>query len=524
MLLPINLIPTTCRATLWLSLLAHGATLAQSVPAPHATNTATPAQWSERLRTDANAMHQAILENHPGPVDTQNPQFRALLDHGLQQALTRADSTRDFGGYWWALREYQASFDDGHLQLATKPEWSPTLPMQWPGFLTGYSAGQQQVMARDEAPGNLPALGAELVSCDGVDANALAERQVGHFRGRWFLDSQRSEHAGRLFVDAGNPWLQRPTRCQFREAGQLREFALQWRELPAAQFDRVFPLTQASAHTGVDLRATYGNDGLWISLGRFDGQPGSEAYTQLEALMTRLGSDHRLEAADFVVLDVRGNGGGSSHWSRRVAEQLWGSARVQGLKTGSDAVDWRASAGNLQSIEDFRLQLAKQSDADPQVVAWASEVTTGLRGALEQHQALWHQSAGEDEDTDTAPAQPARLKADARVYVIADGSCASACLDALDVWKALGAVQLGTTTSADTVYMEVRGHRLPSGLAGIGVPMKVYRGRPRGHNQPYAPDIRYDGRLDDDLALEAWVLGVQADAPARAASASTAAR
>lgn len=96
--------------------------------------------------------------------------------------------------------------------------------------------------------------------------------------------------------------------------------------------------------------------------------------------------------------------------------------------------------------------------------------------------------------------------------MLTDPDCASACLDTVDLWKALGAVQIGQETSADTVYMEVRGAELPSGRADMGVPMKVYRGRARGHNEPQRPAQSYPGDLGDAAAVRAWVAGLAAGA------------
>lgn len=92
-----------------------------------------------------------------------------------------------------------------------------------------------------------------------------------------------------------------------------------------------------------------------------------------------------------------------------------------------------------------------------------------------------------------------------RVVVVADSGCGSACLDALDIWRAMGATQVGVTTSADTVYMEIRREPLPSGIMDVAIPMKVYRERPRGHNEPYQPHVRYEGDLTDTPTLEAWI-------------------
>src|SRR3546814_2255062 len=78
-------------------------------------------------------------------------------------------------------------------------------------------------------------------------------------------------------------------------------------------------------------------------------------------------------------------------------------------------------------------------------------------------------------------------------------------LDAADLWKELGAIQIGQETSADTLYMDVRQDVLPSGLAGVSIPMKVYRGRARGSNEPLRPVHPYPGDLRDTAALERWI-------------------
>jgi len=64
---------------------------------------------------------------------------------------------------------------------------------------------------------------------------------------------------------------------------------------------------------------------------------------------------------------------------------------------------------------------------------------------------------------------------------------------------------VGKTTAADTLYMERRHLKLPSGLAEIWFPIKVYRNRQRGHNEPYSPDIKYPGDLQDTANLKKWI-------------------
>jgi hypothetical protein len=75
----------------------------------------------------------------------------------------------------------------------------------------------------------------------------------------------------------------------------------------------------------------------------------------------------------------------------------------------------------------------------------------------------------------------------------------------MDVWTRAGAIPVGRETSADSLYMEIRKQALPSGLATISVPMKVYRGRVRGLNVSYKPVHEFGGDMKDQQAVEAWV-------------------
>ena len=59
----------------------------------------------------------------------------------------------------------------------------------------------------------------------------------------------------------------------------------------------------------------------------------------------------------------------------------------------------------------------------------------------------------------------------------------------------------------------MRSEALPSGATKLGLPVKVYRKRPRGHNVPYVPRFRYEGDFSDGAALEQWLLGLAQAGP-----------
>lgn len=483
------------------------AAAAISLAAMRAPPAPTPApaarDWSATLRRDAQALHDDLVANHPGSVNPQDPGFARRNEAQLRLALRRAAAAHSFAEYFFALRAYVAAFDDGHLGFGVYGN-TPSNTF-WPGFLTRYEAdgGQRVVTRDDDAP--IP-LGARLLSCDGRSADQLVRANVGRFTGRWMLLSQRQAFGSDLFADEGNPYARRPLRCTFEMARRRRNVTLRWRPIGLGDLIRKFQQIAARPPRTFGARAL-GDGTRWISLASFNGDPRSEAGRALPPLVASLRADRTgLVAAPAIVLDLRGNDGGSSDWPRQVAEVIWGRGALDRLPRDTDRVEWRVSAANLASIRASREHQVAEGAPSPEMRRWFDRVTTGLAGALARGETLWREPEDEtDRPTVSASAEPGPH---GPVYVITDAGCASACLDAVDLWRALGAVHVGLTTSADTFYMDVRRQALPSGLGGIGVPMKVYRGRARGANQPVVPVHMFSGSIGDTAALERWIAGL----------------
>ncbi len=458
-----------------------------------------PRDWAATLRADAQAYHDQIAANHPGPVNRLDPEFTERNDAGLALALRRASSTRGYPGYLWAMRGYVASFNDGHVALdVTQPA---PLPIHWPGFLTGFDgAGRQVVMTRaDDAP--LP-LGARLDSCDGIAAAPLAARNVGAFRGRWDLLSQRATNGGRLFLDAGNPYIARPARCRFTVDGKPREVQLAWRDLPDTDFDARFAATAPRAHPEFGSR-TLADGTRWYALPGFNGDPASTDAKALVPIIAAMRAEiGAVSLAPRIVLDLRGNGGGSSDWSQQIAAILWGRAAIDALPSNSQGVDWRASAGNIATLEGYRAAWRDAPDVSRESKLWADRVAAGMTAARARDDALWREVDTEDV---SAAAKQTAPKLKGSVYVLTDWGCGSACLDAVDLWTGLGGIHVGQETSADSLYMDVRQVALPGGFARAVIPMKVYRGRRRGSNVPAKPVRPYTNDMRDTAALERWI-------------------
>ncbi|GAA0870715.1 S41 family peptidase [Brevundimonas basaltis] len=479
-------------------ILCAGAAAAQNAPsAMHQSR-----DWSAALREDATALHAAIIGSHPGVHDTLNPMFRDKVDASLSQALGRAGTTTDAGGWWWAMRSFVAGFDDGHVQLGLTDQ-SFSFPTRWPGFLTTYRGGDAIVASRDDTDGNTPPIGARLVECDGVSADQLAEDRIGEFRGRWFLESQRTTFGSWLFMSASNPWVPEMQTCRFEIEGGVRAWSLNWRPIEASDLStrRRELLQRPAAVFGVEA---LDDGGVWVSMPSFNGTPGSEAHTALTAMLDEMGRKQgELRAAPYVVLDLRGNGGGSSHWSAALATILWGEDWLRGHTLPPiEAIEWRASEPNLATIQGY-LDEWTAAGEDAERIAWARRIVDGMTEARAAGRPYWRSVATTGPEVTSELNSP--LLVGGRVYVLTDPACASACLDAVDIWKAAGAVQIGRETSADTVYMDTRTEPLPSGLANLTLPMKVWRGRQRGNNEPQRPAHVFDGDMSDSAALRVWI-------------------
>jgi hypothetical protein len=456
--------------------------------------------WAATLRADAQAFHDDIAANHPGPVNVLDPGFAKRNDAALALALKRAAQVRDYPGYRFAMAAYAASFDDGHLAAFPRND-APQIAMNWPGFLTGFDQDGAQIVKTRADDAALP-LGARLIACDGRDADTLAATNIGAFEGRWFLASRRALRGGWLFVDQRNPFVRRPLRCTFAVAGKRVALTLAWRPIAADALGKRIADTNQRSREAIGARIL--PDGTrWFTLSGFDGNPEGTDAKALVPMIAAMRTDRdTLRRAPRIVLDLRGNNGGSSDWSLQIAKILWGEAAVAAVPDDS-YVEWRVSSAVLDAMKHYQQQFDATPDTPSWKKAYFATTVDGLIKAKAAGEKLWRRP-----NTQNAPRisnTPPLVPLGVPVYVVTDTGCGSACLDAVDLWRALGAIQVGQETGADTLYMDVRNPVLPSGLTGTAVPMKVYRGRPRGSNVPVKPDFPYTGDLRETGRLAAWI-------------------
>ena len=463
----------------------------------------TAAEWSAAARTDVLESYRQFIENHPGVYDLDNPGFLEQLGDARAAGLAAADKASDRLGYDMALARFSAVLADGHAKAYTPGSAnSADAPRYWPGFVALWRGDKLLVRTQDETS---RVHGASITACEGEPiADFLPERLVvSGFRpkelGQWWV------RPSQLFYSIGEVAPHQPRKCTFVYAdGTSETLALDWQTPTQEQRDfysaSVYPVAEP-------LGIQEPREGIFL-IGLGDFQPGDEGRAAYEALYSEVEARRaELLSAKAVVIDMRGNNGGSSMWSLNLANLLWGEEAV-GTRRGSIiGIDWRASPETIAYAKDMRAEFDGRGETE--MVAWLDGFIPKMEAALAAGQPLWRDVGSDGEELP----QPAPTDFTVPVYVINWGMCASACLDANDYFKLFNNTKLiGAPTSADSTYMEVRGVKLPAGPGWLTIPNKTWVGRPRGWGEIYEPEIVMDqldwstgaflDRIEADLAAD----------------------
>ncbi|MCV2367062.1 S41 family peptidase [Roseateles oligotrophus] len=461
------------------------------------------AAWQRAAIQDINAAYRITLDNHPGTHDAANPGFQKNLEQARRQGLALAAKVGNSAGYVAAMQRFNVGIHDGHAGVfTTLDEKSVAPPERWPGFVSVWRGDALYVYAAQ--PGG-PAVGARVLSCDGSAIKDLITRNVFAFSGRIDEAGHWWVRARRVFVDEGNPFIRLPKRCRFDSGPGSKPFArtLVWQ---AANEQSRQWIKESYNGDALAVGLTQPRPGLfWVAMPSFD--PDEAQRAAYLTLNKQVGEQRQgFLDAEAVVIDLRHNQGGSSTWSRDFAGALWGAERVDRRMTayqGDLAIWWRASKDNTAYLGELAERLSKEGQVE--TAAWVKTIGTGMQAALARGDKFFIEASESEVASQPASsaASAAQIASDPAadlpsdppaftkpVYVIVPGQCASACLDALDVFTRFPNTRLiGAPSSADSTYMEVRTQALASGLATVIIPNKVYVKRPRANGQGYLPAI-----------------------------------
>ncbi|KAF1004066.1 MAG: hypothetical protein GAK28_04230 [Luteibacter sp.] len=426
-----------------------------------------------------------ILAVYPDPKA-----FSAVLAKARRQADGDLKQVDSFEGYRQAMKHFFSTFDDAHAYISFKLTQTR---FQWPGFIAVYRGGR--FVAAQSKLTSVPD-GTEISSCDGASLVDWSQRIAPYEGIIPGLESTRLRAAPLIFRDAGSPFVKRPVRCVVGG----KDMDLAWHGIAGS--DLAQRVEHATPEPGRDVSVTpFGNDGAWVKLGNFDplNRKESDAF---EALFRQAPS---LRDKAVIVFDVRGNGGGPYEWFMGVLRSLYGDAYT----------DYYARA-RMQIDPVYRLD--KQEGQDPQPPETGDNAPsapprdTPPDDGTEDRLIAAAKARGDRfiqlpnfhrvPRPATEPANPVH----ARVLVLTDYGCGSACIGFVDELKRFpGVLQIGTETFVDSRTGTALATRLPSGNGTIGVPTMTRDGRERNDNEPQKPMLRFEGDIGDTAAVQAWI-------------------
>jgi len=448
--------------------------------------------WQKIYEKDLEAVCKTLQEDHPGFYDAENPEFKTWLVDGYQQALALSDKVDGFENYLYGLYFFVNGFKDNHLRIEAD---TSQLPSEWPGFSIGYQPGfrtghewatYSTVEEQDEAfvvtvseRESVP-VGAQLISCDGINPRAWLEKYICPFVDSRNLDASWTQAARYLTWWRGSSFVAKPKVYGFSYKGKEWQEKPEWHNISVTEYHA--QVDRKNAPTVASIKKV-GPSCVWVALPSF--YPQSDA--EREALENVIDAIAAYKNFDIIIFDLRGNKGGNSFYGTRILRNVFGADCCQhsfNRMRKEQYVEWRASKGNITHLQEL-IEKLKQQPQQHELVVNLSELVKKLEKSLQSDQAFYRTESNSNSSTNESGK---RCKGP-RVALITDSYCASACLDFIDeLYAVTPAFQIGLPTNADTMYLECRDVKLPSSLATLHLPIKVFRNRQRRSNDPWIPD------------------------------------
>lgn len=474
----------------------------------------TPAEWQEVTRKNLFAMREMLIESSPIVLPGGDERQAAWLDQGYQEALALIPRVHDELGLLYVLRRYALGFDDIHLDVR---QAGPSLVTLWPGFVAGREGSETVVTWRRAEPlAGQPPVGARILSCDGKTIEALIEEGLfTYWRARGFSRGYLQATA-RLFIDNGNSFFRPPTQCVMQWDGAEHTVTLHWRSVGWGDPDfSAAYLAADGAHSAEWGLSTPAPGVTWVGVPSFLDQTTDALPAPLVDVIDDLNVNRgRYQRGRAIVVDLRGNRGGLLGGASDLAGALFGENAVRRSRALSTRAGWmvRISPENVSHL----MSIAEAAQEGPRPEGSAVGSSSSSRwlylGALRNNQPSLMmgpsaaRSGGLTALREGAP--PADAPYRARVFILVNETCLSACLWFLDVASFMPGVQIiGGVSGTDGALTGPRIASLPEPGMTLLLPMIEPRGAARGAGEAYTPDIAYSG-LWEDSAVRAWVLGL----------------
>jgi hypothetical protein len=467
-----------------------------------APSTIAPSPWASLASNDVGAFCSDIRGVHPGMVDPQSPMFAKQLDRACETATKRTRTAASFLDWMEIMQGLVTSFRDGHTGITFTVV--PT-QLRWPGFLIDGQGGRWVVRrpSTSATTDSTPPEGAELVGCDGQLAEKFLEARLDRKTVDWSKEPERIRQAFRAFTTYRLDGPPPAKTCRFRQNGMVVDVPLEWRPISTVAMQ---PLLAPYLRRGASSRpidVSFAPDGsAWLRFGNFKDE------TALKALEAELlAKQAQLRSAPYVVLDLRGNGGGNSTWGGRFASILWGKEAVEASRLAAQSSDprdngkyWRSSKAAAAKMHAAAEEYAAQGADFADIARYWRELGDTIAAA--KSDGLYQDECCRPKPRPSVVPPPAYT---GKVFVLTDAGCFSSGVVVMNTFKRMGAIQVGEPSGQNEVYGESVGpFNLPSGLGWYRIPVSIIR-QPRSSLGGLPPDIPWTGAMDDDAGLRTWI-------------------
>lgn len=450
-------------------------------------------EWRARTEIDLAAFADALRQNYIYAVHPDPAGWRVGFDRTLATVQAGLPHVQDEAGYQAVLRHLAATLQDSHVGVTFK-QTAPAAP-NWPGFLARFDNGAYRITASRQRGIND---GADVSACDGKPLSWWVSRSAQYEIGLPdSLEVTRNEAALRLFIDRGSPLRPRPSECTI----DGRPVTLTWTTAPMQELR---PIMSAWLGWGTPEASTrlVGTEGAWVKLGYFaptNAQQAKDFYAAIEAAPS-------LRHKRFIVIDVRGNGGGPYNWFMAYLRGLYGQAYADHYATERLHIRgvYRLSPAYIKLNQEMKAEASEfKEPPDPPYEMHEVANETIERDAIAAGEPFYRATPIRLPVSDIAPENPVR----AQVYVLTNYACASACIAFVDEMKRFpGVRQIGLPTFVDSRSGTAVGVELPSKQATVWVAAMTRDGRIRDDNASQLPSLRFTGDIRDDAAVERWFL------------------
>jgi hypothetical protein len=454
-----------------------------SNPLEATAQTENEVDWPGIARSDLGAIRDTLAANAAfTATDRDSDAMRAWLETGFAQAEKRISLVRNERDYSMILAAFVNGFRDPHIGLVPGGAKALERPLSWPGIATRWHGGRYEVAyVATQLSASAPPLGAILNSCDGRSADALARTGPSAWLGDVSDPWNRFRSAPFLLWAWEDTDRMRPVECTFTVGHVRRRWRLRWMDPEPAAILSARSAGSFAPRAPFGL-ARWGPNAWWIGI---PDMTSTEEWGSLDRSISA--TLPQLRSAQLVVIDLRGNRGGSSAYGDRLIRKLWGEELATAYQVSEGRVAYR--------LGPLVRQWIAAHDPD-RLEGFDRAAKTGAR------------SITVDPPAPAAASRRLPNPVKGRVLVLTDHACASSCLIFLQQLLRLPNLeQAGTESASDTIFGELTQARLPSGRNSLLFPVKAWIERSRRSHQYFSPGPRltWRGDLRDVSGLYGWL-------------------